>query len=675
MVIRMFEVSWDAGLTEAQLAAASHGDRPLIIRAGAGTGKTRTLVARLAALVDRGVDPERILLLTFTRRAAADMLSRAAAVCGRRDASRKLTGGTFHSVGYRVVAAHAVALGLSPQLSVLDTADSRDVFDLLRHDFGLAGTKERMPRADTLADIYSRTVNTGTPARQVIATQFPWCEAHLAAILEVFRAYGDRKRTQSLLDFDDLLLSWRALLADPTLGPALSGRYDHVLVDEYQDVNRIQVDIVRLLTGDGTGLTVVGDDAQAIYGFRGADSRHLVELTKELPAARTVSLEQNFRSQPRILALANAVRPSEGGENLELRSDRGAAGRPQLMRCYDAGAEARAVVDAVLEAAENGRRLRDQAVLMRAAHHSDLLEVELTARAVPFVKYGGLKFLESAHVKDFLAAARLVENPSDEIAWFRLLKMHDGVGPARARELLGVLRPADPDSEGRAADTVAAAPPAARVALAASLSGLALARRTAGVAGKAEAVVALVRPLITAAYTDHAARLGDLERLLTAAEDAPSLADFVAQLTMDPPASTSDLAQPPHLDEDYLVLSTVHSAKGLEWDAVHIIGVVDGQFPSDMALASDTGLIEEQRLFYVAVTRARDTLAVYTPLRMPHHRRSFDDRHSFALQSRFLTAEAWPTLELHEVNPPRAAAAGCAVAARVTPPNLDALWA
>ncbi len=271
------EAGWDAGLDDAQLAAATHGDGPLIIAAGAGTGKTRTLVARLAALIERGVDPSRILLLTFTRRAADEMLTRAAAVAHRRDAARRLTGGTFHAVAHRDVAAHAPSLGLSPNLSVLDTADARDVFELLRQDLGLAQGRDRSPRADTLADIYSRAVNTGRPASEVIARQFPWCEPHLTGILDVFRGYVARKRAQSLLDFDDLLLNWRALLSDPALGPALAGRYDHVLVDEYQDVNQIQVDIVRRLCPDGVGLTVVGDDAQAIYGFRGADSRHLLQ--------------------------------------------------------------------------------------------------------------------------------------------------------------------------------------------------------------------------------------------------------------------------------------------------------------------------------------------------------------------------------------------------------------
>jgi DNA helicase-2/ATP-dependent DNA helicase PcrA len=669
----MFDTRWDEDLDEAQLAAATHGDEPLIVVAGAGTGKTRTLVCRVAALVDRGVDPERILLLTFTRRAADEMLARAAQICSRRDAARRLWGGTFHAIAYRLVDAHAEAFGHVP--SVLDQGDAADLMDLLRHEHGLTGGGQRFPRGDTLLDAYSRSVNTSQPAREVIANQFPWCEPHTPAILDLFRAYVGRKRAQGLLDFDDLLLGWRALLVDPTVGPAMAARWDHVLVDEYQDVNQIQVDIVNLLCPGGTGLTVVGDDAQAVYGFRGADSRHLLCLSGALPAARTVVLERNFRSRQRILALANAVRPSAMDSSLRLWSERDGGPRPRLVRCHDASAEARLVVNSILDAHEQGRPLKRQAVLMRAAHHSDLLELELTARHVPFVKYGGLKFLEAAHVKDFIAAVRLLDNPLDEIAWYRLLRLHEGIGPAKARILLDVLRPHEPDVQTRHADAVAAAPASTRTALTATLNALAAARGQRAVTARAEAVLELLRAPLTARYADHVARLGDLDRLVSAAGQSPTLAEYVAALTLDPPASTSDLAGPPHLDEDYLILSTVHSAKGLEWDSVHIINVVDGAFPSDMALTSSVGLLEEQRLFYVAATRARDELSVYTPLRLPHHRRARDDRHSYAPQSRFLDAAALSTMDIEEERRTAPALRPTTPVAQVAMPTLDGLWA
>jgi DNA helicase II / ATP-dependent DNA helicase PcrA len=667
---------WDDGLDEAQLAAATHGDAPLVILAGAGTGKTRTLVARVAQLVDRGTDPSRILLLTFTRRAADDMLARAAAICGEMS-GRQLWGGTFHAVAHKLVSAHAETLGLPPALSVLDPADARDLMDLLRSDHRLSGAEHRLPRGDTLVDIYSRAVNTSKPAREVIASTFPWCDPHTESILELFRAYVTRKREHGLLDFDDLLLAWRSLLTDPTLGPTLAKRWDHVLVDEYQDVNQIQVDIVTLLRPDGKGLTVVGDDAQAIYGFRGTDSKHIVDLANTLPDARVVRLERNFRSRQRLLDLANAVRPSSDGERLVLYSQRSGGPRAQLVRCHDAATEARLVVDSILEGAEQGQRLRDHAVLMRAAHHSDLLEVELTARGVPFVKFGGLKFLEAAHVKDFVAGLRLLDNRIDEVAWFRLLRLHEGIGPARARALLDSLQPGDSEAEQRHADVAAIAPPASRVAITTMLDAVVCARQQKAPADRAGAVLEFLRPLLMNRYADHAARLTDLDRLVGAAASAPDLAGFIAELTLDPPASTTDLARPPHLDDDYVVLSTVHSAKGLEWESVHVIHVVDGAFPSDMALSTKTGLLEEQRLFYVAVTRARDRLSIYTPLRMPHHRHARDDLHSYALGSRFLDDAAMATLDVQEIAVRRPSIAGVpanARVARVAMPALDELW-
>ena len=686
----MFDQGWDAGLDDAQLCAAAHGDAPLVILAGAGTGKTRTLTARVASLVDRGVPPERVLLLTFTRRAADDMVARAAAMCTREDAGRRLQGGTFHAVAHGIVARHTEALGLPPAVSVLDRSDSTDVMELLRHDHGLGGIEVRYPRAATLVDIYSRSVSTGRPARHVVATEFGWVEPHLDQAMALLRAYVARKRERGLIDFDDLLLAWRSLLADPVLGPEIAGRWDHVLVDEYQDVNRTQVDIVHALRPTGRGLTVVGDDAQAVYAFRGADSAHLLELTGSLPDVTVVRLERNFRSQQRLLDLANAVRPASAGHRIVLHSDRPGGRRARLVRCHDAAAEARAVTDAVLSAAQDGRRLRDQAVLMRTGHHSDLLEVELTARGVPFVKFGGLRFLEAAHVKDFVAVLRLLDNRLDEVAWYRLLRLHDGIGPARARALLDLLgnatgEPAATDSGDQGhgdlvtadahAEAVAAAPAISRVALAASLGGLAAAGDRRRIGERAAGCLALLRPLLTARYPDSVVRIADLDRLVAAADSAPDLGAFVAELTLDPPASTGDLAGPPHLDDDYLVLSTVHSAKGLEWPIVHVIHLVDGAFPADMALTTSAGLVEEQRLFYVAVTRAADELSLYAPLRMPHHRHARDDKHSFAPISRFLDDSAVAVLDVEDLTPPRLAPRVASATARVALPTLDDLWA
>ncbi len=677
----MFATSWDEGLDDAQLAAVTHGDGPLVVVAGAGTGKTRTLTARVARLLGRGVAPERILLLTFTRRAADDMLARAAAMCGVREYGRRLRGGTFHAVAHQMVSTFSEVLGLPTGYSVLDAADAADAMDLLRAEHGLAGQDVRTPRAGTLVDVYSRCVNTHRPLAEVVAVHFPWCEPHSEKMGELFRAYVAGKRRSAQLDFDDLLLYWRAALGDERLGPEIAAMFDHVLVDEYQDVNELQVDIVKRLRPGGGGLTVVGDDAQAVYGFRGADACHLLDLAAGLPGATVVALERNFRSRQPILDLANLVRPADGGLRLLLHGERTGGRRPVLLRCHDAPAEARAVVDRVLDNHLQGMRLRDQAVLVRASHHSDLVELELTARRVPYRKYGGLRFVEAAHVKDFVAALRLLGNPADDLAWYRLLRMHEDIGPARARQLLGLL--GDDRAGGQWAEAVAAAPARARVALAGTFEALDSARREAGTAAKVETVRILLRPLVARTYAVAATRLEDLERLSAAAAATADLGAFLAELTIDPPVSSGDWAGRPHLDEDYLVISTVHSAKGLEWTAVHLPHLVDGAFPSDMALGSPAGLAEERRLFYVATTRARDQLTLYAPLRMPHHRRGRDDRHSLAPASRFLDDSVLAQLDVQEQVPtrPPVSRPGCGETGRAAGSTagavaleLDALW-
>jgi DNA helicase-2/ATP-dependent DNA helicase PcrA len=671
----MYDVAaWDSDLDEAQMAAVVHGDDPLVIVAGAGTGKTRTLTSRVARLLERGVAPERILLLTFTRRAADDMLARAAALSGHREWGRRLRGGTFHAIAHQFISAYAEPLGLQAGFSLLDPADAADVMDLLRQAEGLESSDVRMPRSATLVEVYSRCVNTRRRLGEVLATDFPWCEPHAEAVAGLFRSYVGRKRAQGQVDFDDLLLLWRAALADERLGPRMVEMFDHVLVDEYQDVNALQVDIVRFLRPDGRGLTVVGDDAQAIYGFRGSNARYLHDLAGSLQGAAVVTLESNFRSVQPILTLANLVRPSEAGVRLELKSQRPGGRRPVLVRCHDAAGEARAVVDRILDAHDEGMRLCDQVVLVRAAHHSDLIELELTARRVPYRKYGGLRFVEAAHVKDFAAAVRLLDNPADELAWFRLLRMHDGIGPARGRMLLGLLAPRAGTSALEWSEAVAAAPARSRVALSATLEGLGAARRQVAASDRVTAVFRLLRPLVLTRYSEGPARVEDLDRLSAAAAEMEDLSAWLAEIALDPPLSTGDLAGPPHLDEDFVVISTVHSAKGLEWSSVHLPHLVDGAFPSDMALGSAEGLAEERRLFYVATTRAKDRLTLYTPLRMPYHRRARDDRHTLAPASRFLAEEVLDALDIEEQTPARPHASAAVSLGPSIVVDLDHLW-
>jgi DNA helicase II / ATP-dependent DNA helicase PcrA len=677
MFICMFDES-DVldGLNEQQRRAVTHQGGPLLVLAGAGTGKTRTLVARAAWLRGaQGVPASRILLLTFTRRAASDMLARAAAGSGGSiSGSERICGGTFHAIAHKVIRQHAESFSLPPQFTILDPGDTADILDVLRPDHGLAeaglaGPGQRAPRAAACADIYTRCVNTGRPVSEVVTASFPWCAPFTGQLAGLFRAYTARKRDRHLLDFDDLLLLWQAALADPVAGPVLRGMFDAVLVDEYQDVNAVQASIVRLLQPDGKQLTCVGDDAQAIYGFRGADPAHLRQLVADYPGLDIVRLDRNYRSRQGVLDLANLIRPSAPGLDLTLTGDRGPGQfgefgmAPLLVRCHDEATQAREICARVLDAHEDGAALRDQAVLVRAAHHSDILEIELSARKIPYVKFGGLRFTDTAHVKDFLATARILANPADDLAWFRLLRLHEGIGPVHARRVLAALiagpdGPEGPEGpEGPAdgwAEAIEAAPARARRALAATLGRLAeaagdpagptavasIGAASQTVASQAAAILVILDPLIRARYPDAAVRITDLQRLADAAATQPSLHDALAELTLDPPVSASDLAGPPRLDEDYLTISTIHAAKGLEWPIVHLSHLVDGALPSDMALGDPGGLAEEHRLFYVAITRARDHLYLYAPQRLHYHRRGRDDRHGFGQLTRFLHPEA-----------------------------------
>jgi DNA helicase II / ATP-dependent DNA helicase PcrA len=665
-----------AGLNDEQRAAATHAGGPLLILAGAGTGKTRTLVARAAWLRERGVPSSRILLLTFTRRAADDMLARARPPDA--PAAERITGGTFHAIAHRIIRAHAESFALPPEFSVIDPADVADIMDTMRADHDLVGTRRRAPRAVTCADIYTRCVNTGTPLAKVIAASFPWCRSYAGQLGGLFRAYGAHKRAHGLVDFDDLLLLWRAALADPAAGPALRGLFDAVLVDEYQDVNAVQADIVRRLRPGGDGLTCVGDDAQAIYAFRGADPAHLRELSGSYPDLTVIRLARNYRSRHAVLQLANAVRPQSAGLELELTAGRDQGqppgSPPVLVRCHDEAGQAREISSRVLECHEAGVAFMEQAVLVRTASHSDLLEIELTARGIPFVKYGGLRFTEAAHVKDFIAAARIVANPADDLAWFRLLRLHEGIGPVLARRVMDELALTDPAPLSRWSAAAQCLPPRARPALAATVEALAGAAAMEQTADRAAAILAAVHDPVSARYADAAARLADLQRLADAAAARPSLHDALVDLALDPPQSGSDLAGRPRLDDDFLVISTIHSAKGLEWPVVHLPQLVDGAVPSDMALSGPDGEAEEQRLFYVAVTRARDQLYLYAPLRLHQYRMARDDRHGYALLTRFLGPAELAHCEVLDTAPPEPVIPRLAALAQTIDHELDTLW-
>jgi DNA helicase II / ATP-dependent DNA helicase PcrA len=635
-------------LNAEQERAVRHDGGHVLIVAGAGSGKTRTLACRVARLLTDGVRPERILLLTFSRRAAREMLGRAGQVA-QVDGARRVWGGTFHAVAHRLLRQHGTAVGLRPGFTVLDQGDAAEVFGLVRHDLGFGEKGRRFPKKDTLAALYSRVVNAQEPLTGVVERAYPWCRDDLDGIKAVFAAFVERKRARNVVDYDDLLLYWRALARSATVGPVLRSGFDHILVDEFQDTNAVQADIVAAMAGPGVHVAAVGDDAQAIYGFRSGSARHMIEFPQRFPGATVVALDRNYRSTPAILASANAVIASApAGYPKQLRSTRAEGARPTLAVCADESAQSAFVCDSVLEHRERGVALHEQAVLFRTGHHSDGLELELARRNIPFVKFGGLKFLESAHVKDLLCLLRILENPSDELAWHRVLGLLDGVGPATIRRLVEELGVAEAVALARIlADDGPRFPAAATSDLEALRAALGdCAGDDLPPAVQVERLTAACVPLFARRYPDTAAvRLADLEHLRAIAAGSRSRGRFLAELTLDPPSSTGDLAGPPHRDDDYLVLSTIHSAKGGEWRVVHVIHASDGNIPSDMAAGSAEEIEEERRLFYVALTRARDALVVSYPLRYYFRRHVLDDAHSYGQPSRFLTPTVTATFD------------------------------
>jgi DNA helicase-2/ATP-dependent DNA helicase PcrA len=639
-----------SGLNPQQRRAAQHRDGPLLIVAGAGTGKTATLVHRVAWLIAKGVDPGRILLLTFTRRAAGEMIRRVDAVLRQlerlergaatsRPQAGRVWGGTFHAIATRLLRRYGKAVGLAPAFTIHDRGDSEDLINVVRTELGLAKTEKRFPNKGTCMAIYSRCVNARQQLADVLAGHFPWCKDWGDELKQLFDAYVDRKEAASVLDYDDLLLYWHALLGDEKAGEMVRGRFDCVLVDEYQDTNLLQAEILYRLSPEGRGLTVVGDDAQSIYSFRAATVRNILDFPKHYPNATVLALEQNYRStQPILEATNQVIRLAKERYAKNLWSKRAEGEQPVLVTCDDEDDQADFVVREILGHREGGIPLRRQAVLFRASHHSIVLEAELTRRNIPFHKYGGLKFIETAHVKDLMAFLRLAENPRDVVAGSRALALLPGIGPTKARQLMEMLA----GSGGDFGAWRAWKPPAAAgelwPQLVALVEGLAAAKTD--LPGQVHRTRKFYQPILEDRYDNPRPRSRDLEQLEQIASRYRDRRTMLAEITLDPPSSTQDLAGPPVLDDDYLVLSTIHSAKGLEWDAVYVIHASDGNIPSDMATGSTEEIEEELRLFYVALTRAKRWLCVCCPLRYYRYSGSFSDAYGYAQLTRFLPERA-----------------------------------
>jgi DNA helicase-2/ATP-dependent DNA helicase PcrA len=638
-------------LNAAQRAAVTHGDGPLLVIAGAGTGKTTTLAHRVAHHIATGTDPRRILLLTFTRRAASEMTRRVDGILRRvrEEAPNALGGGavwsgTFHAMASRLLRLHGPSIGLDPSFTILDRGDSEDLMGVVRTKMDLGRTDRRFPQKGTCLDIYSRCVNSGEPLEDVLKRSFPYCREHEDDLNALFGAYVDRKAEGNVLDYDDLLLFWDGLLADEAAGEEVRRRFDKVLVDEYQDTNVIQARIVAGLRPDGTGVTVVGDDAQSIYSFRAAEIRNILDFPARFPDVTVCPLEQNYRSTQPILTATNRI-IAEAAErhDKELWTAREGGETPAVVSCADEDEQTDFIIRRVLEHREGGLQLKRQAVLFRATHHSLPLEVELARRNIPFHKYGGLRFTETAHVKDLSAFLRLADNPRDLPAGLRVLTLLPGVGPRTAQDLMEALASANGDFTAWAD---AGAPGAAArvywpdlVSLMVTLTS----PEAPPLTEQVHAVRGLYKPLLEGRYDNAEARLRDLEQIERLASRFDDRETMIADMALDPPAWAQDLAGPPVIDEDFLILSTMHSAKGLEWDAVYVIHAADGNIPSDMATGSVEETEEERRLFYVACTRAKDWLYVCHPLRYYKSPWNRTDAHGYSQLTRFITDGVRPT--------------------------------
>ena len=675
-------------LNPEQRKAAEHGigsgfpagAAPLLVIAGAGSGKTNTLAHRVANLIVSGVDPRRILLMTFSRRAAAEMARRVDRICrqvlgGRSGQADALTwAGTFHGIGARLLREYAEQIGLDPNFTIHDREDSADLLNLARHELAVSKTEKRFPTKGTCLAIYSRAVNAEMPLDDVLRDHFPWCATWSAALRDLFAAYVDAKQAQNVLDYDDLLLYLAQTVADPSLAEDIGGRFDHILVDEYQDTNRLQSSILLRLKPTGTGLTVVGDDAQSIYAFRAATVRNILDFPAQFaPPATVITLDRNYRSTQPILAAANGVIELAAERfTKNLWTERRSEEQPELVSLRDEAAQASYIAERVLENRELGVKLKQQAVLFRTSSHSGPLEIELTRRKIPFVKFGGLKFLDAAHIKDVMALLRFAENPRDRVAGFRILQLLPGVGPTAARRVLETMAKS-PDPI--AALSRMAAPPRSGDGWGEFLAAMrGLHSGKAGWPAEMGLARAWYAPHLDRIHEDAQSRQADLIQFEQIAGGYPSREKFLTELTLDPPDATSDQAGVPLLDDDYLTLSTIHSAKGQEWKSVFVLNVVDGCIPSDLGTGTTADIEEERRLLYVAMTRAKDHLHLVVPQRFfTHGQAQYGDRHVYAARSRFLPPEimahfqwvTWPAVVSAEASQRVASAVRIDVGARM----------
>ena len=606
-----YKVNYEEDLNEAQLEAVKSKDGPILVIAGAGSGKTKTLTYRVARLIEDGIKPENILLLTFTKKAAAEMLSRATIVLDNR--CEKVAGGTFHSFANIILRKYSKLLGLKNNFTIMDRADCEDV---INHIVGQLFPKKekRFPKKSTLLDIYSKSINKVTPTKQIIADEFPQFAHCEDKIIEVHKAYVAYKRENSVLDYDDLLLYIKLLLENNDgLRKRLSNEYKYIMVDEYQDTNTLQADVIKLLASEHNNIMAVGDDAQSIYSFRGANYRNILDFPKLFENTKIIKLEQNYRSTQNILKLTNEIISNAKEKYTKnLFSNIVSPQVPALICAKDTQMEADFICQRILELLDEDISLSDICVLTRNARMSYNLEIELSKRAIPFQKFGGPKFMETAHIKDVVAHLRVILNPDDVISLTRILLLLKGVGASTVNNIMPIIKgDLNPDIKLLPSNKSQSLTP-----LFNTLGQL----RDYSTTKKPEEIVSAVinyyRPILKDKYDDFSKREKDLDHFEYLSTQYSNLEDFISDLALEPPDASVEGMYKKNSDDEALTISTIHSAKGLEWDSVFIIGAVDGRFPSAYSFNSEEEMDEELRLMYVATTRAKNNLYITYPVDM-----------------------------------------------------------
>ncbi len=606
-----YKVNYEEDLNEAQLEAVKSKDGPILVIAGAGSGKTKTLTYRVARLIEDGIKPENILLLTFTKKAAAEMLSRATIVLDNR--CEKVAGGTFHSFANIILRKYSKLLGLKNNFTIMDRADCEDV---INHIVGQLFPKKekRFPKKSTLLDIYSKSINKVTPTKQIIADEFPQFAHCEDKIIEVHKAYVAYKRENSVLDYDDLLLYIKLLLENNDgLRKRLSNEYKYIMVDEYQDTNTLQADVIRLLASEHNNIMAVGDDAQSIYSFRGANYRNILDFPRLFENTKIIKLEQNYRSTQNILKLTNEI-ISKAKEKYtkNLFSNIVSPQVPALICAKDTQMEADFICQRILELLDEDISLSDICVLTRNARMSYNLEIELSKRAIPFQKFGGPKFMETAHIKDVVAHLRVILNPDDVISLTRILLLLKGVGASTVNNIMPIIK-------GDLKPDIKLLPSNKSQSLTPLFNTLGQLRDYSTTKKPEEIVSAIInyyRPILKDKYDDFSKRGKDLDHFEYLSTQYSNLEDFISDLALEPPDASVEGMYKKNSDDEALTISTIHSAKGLEWDSVFIIGAVDGRFPSAYSFNSEEEMDEELRLMYVATTRAKNNLYITYPVDM-----------------------------------------------------------